>query len=141
MSDDLYQQAITTLAKAATGAGKLEHPDACETVDNPLCGDRVTMDVELTDNRIARLAHDVRGCLLCRAAASAIGSRAPGRTAGEIVQVRAGLQAMLKLCTVDPIDGWPELTAFQPVAAHKSRHDCVLLPFEALIRALDRAAY
>lgn len=140
MSDDLYQQAITALAKAATGAGKLEQPDGRETVDNPLCGDRVTMDVELTDNRIAHLAHEVRGCLLCRAAASVIGTRAPGRTADQIAQARAGLLTILKSGPTDPIDGWPELSAFQPVAAHKSRHDCVLLPFEALIRALDRAA-
>jgi NifU-like protein involved in Fe-S cluster formation len=27
---------------------------------------------------------------------------------------------------------------FAPVHAHKSRHDCVLLPFEALTRALDQ---
>jgi hypothetical protein len=33
---------------------------------------------------------------------------------------------------------WPELAAFVPVHAHKSRHECVLLPFEALIRTLDR---
>jgi nitrogen fixation protein NifU and related proteins len=33
---------------------------------------------------------------------------------------------------------WPELAAFAPVHAHKSRHECVLLPFEALIRALDQ---
>jgi NifU-like protein involved in Fe-S cluster formation len=34
-------------------------------------------------------------------------------------------------------DLWPELAAFTPVHAHKSRHDCVLLPFEALAQALD----
>lgn len=136
MSDDLYQQAITALAKAATGAGELEPRDARETVDNPLCGDRVTMDVRLRDGRIAQLAHEVRGCLLCRAAASAVGTRAPGRSAHEIAQARARLQAMLKSGASGPIEEWPELSAFQPVARHKSRHDCVLLPFDALIRAL-----
>ena len=42
----------------------------------------------------------------------------------------------------DPAAGdglWPELGAFAPVHAHKSRHDCVLLPFEALTEALDQA--
>jgi nitrogen fixation NifU-like protein len=35
---------------------------------------------------------------------------------------------------------WPELAAFAPVHAHKSRHDCVLLPFAALTQALDQLA-
>lgn len=141
MSDDLYHQAITALAKAAIGAGKLEDWDAREIADNPLCGDRVTVDVKLHGRRIAKLAHDVRGCLLCRAAASAIGLRAPGRTSEEIAQTRDALHDMLKVGITDPIDGWPELSAFQPVARYKSRHDCVLLPFEALARALDRAGH
>jgi hypothetical protein len=33
---------------------------------------------------------------------------------------------------------WPGLAAFAPVHAHKSRHECVLQPFEILIRALDQ---
>jgi nitrogen fixation NifU-like protein len=140
MSDDLYQQAITSLAKAATGAGKLDLTDVRETADNPLCGDRVTLDIQMQDKRIARIAHEVRGCLLCRAAASAIGLRAPGRTADDIAQAHASLMAMLKSSVAEPIDGWPELSAFQPVARHKSRHDCVLLPFDALSRALARAS-
>jgi nitrogen fixation protein NifU and related proteins len=34
---------------------------------------------------------------------------------------------------------WPELAAFEPVHRHKSRHDCVLLPFDALTQALEQA--
>ncbi|MGH6944919.1 MAG: Fe-S cluster assembly sulfur transfer protein SufU, partial [Geminicoccaceae bacterium] len=34
---------------------------------------------------------------------------------------------------------WPELAAFAPVHRHKSRHECVLLPFQALCEALDQA--
>ncbi len=34
---------------------------------------------------------------------------------------------------------WPELEAFAPVHRHKSRHDCVLLPFAALTQALAEA--
>jgi nitrogen fixation NifU-like protein len=138
MSDDVYQQAITALAKAAVGAGFLARADARVTLDNPLCGDRVTLEIALDGDRVAGLGHDVRGCLLCRAAASLIGQRAPGHTAGEIAAVQSGLHAMLKEAAGAVAD-WPELAAFQPVARHKSRHDCVLLPFQALTQALDQA--
>ncbi len=46
MSDQLYQERIVALAKAKTGAGKLENPTKTARRDNPLCGDRVILDVQ-----------------------------------------------------------------------------------------------
>ena len=80
MSDQLYQDRIVALAKAKTGAGKLAAPTKSARRDNPLCGDRVTIDVRLDDKgHIAEIAHQVRGCLLCQASASALSSVAVGR--------------------------------------------------------------
>src|SRR6185503_8145315 len=81
---DLYQDRIVAQAKAATRAGRLEAPDATLTRDNPLCGDRITLDIRFDGKRIADLAHRVRGCLLCEAAASAIGAHAVGKTAADV---------------------------------------------------------
>ncbi len=136
MSQDLYQQAIMDHARSAVGGGRLKDPDASVTVDNPLCGDRVTVDVKLVGGRIEGLAHHVRGCALCQAAASVIGARAPGRAADELGTLRQGVAAMLENGAPPP---WPELSAFGPVGAYKSRHECVLLPFEALEEALTAA--
>ena len=80
MRDDLYHQAILDLAREATGHGRLQAPQVSIRVDNPLCGDRVTLDLELQDGRVSALGHQVRGCLLCQAAAAVIGARAPGQT-------------------------------------------------------------
>ena len=138
MPDKLYQQAILNKAREAVGAGTMEDADACATVNNPVCGDRVTMEVRLSDGRIAAVAHKVRGCLLCEAAASVIGANAPGATPKQIDAARAAVTALLKDGTEIPADGWAELSIFQPVTTHKSRHHCVLLPFEALSDALEK---
>ena len=47
MIDQLYQDRIVSLAKAKTGAGKLTAPTKSARRDNPLCGDRVVIDVKL----------------------------------------------------------------------------------------------
>ena len=136
MSDDLYHRAIVDLAKQAAGAARLEAPQASATVDNPLCGDRVTIDLALADGRVRAVGHKVRGCMLCQAAAVAIAARAPGETPAALHQIAGRLDQAIRK---DPagLDGlWPELAAFAPVHRHKSRHDCVLLPFKALLRAL-----
>ena len=138
-AQELYQEAIKALAAAGTGHGRLDAPDARALLDNPLCGDRVEIEVKLSAGRIAALAHRVKGCLLCRAAAAAIGQRATGASAEEIERLAAQLTEMIERLGPPP-EGWPELAAFAPVHGHRSRYGCVLLPFESLLVAL-RASY
>ncbi len=84
-----FQERIVALAKAKTGAGKLAEPTKTARRDNPLCGDRVIVDVKLDgEGRIAAIGHQVRGCLLCQASASALSAVAVGRDAAGIAELR-----------------------------------------------------
>jgi nitrogen fixation NifU-like protein len=140
MSDDLYHARLVALARAADGAGTLPPPALKGEADNPLCGDRVSILLQLDGSRIAALAHKTRGCLLCAAAAAAIGRRAPGLSADEVRAIADRLRVWLKDGAALADDkGWPELADFAPVRTVKTRHDCVLLPFKALLSALDSA--
>lgn len=134
----IYQEAIMALANAAAGHGALAAPDGRAFIDNPLCGDCVEMEVNLAGSRITALAHQVKGCLLCRAAASLIGKRAVGAKPEEVEQISAGVSEMLERQAPPPA-GWQELSAFAPVHGHRSRYDCVRLPFQALLAALRAA--
>ena len=135
MSDQLYQAQIVALAKAKTGAGKLENTTRSARRDNPLCGDRVTIDVRLDgQGRIAEIAHQVRGCLLCQASASALASVAVGRDAAGIAEIRHDAERAVGR---EAGEAREPFAAFAPVAAHKSRQECVLLPLEALKDALS----
>ena len=137
MSDELYQKAIIDLARAAIGHGKLTAPDASVTIDNPLCGDRVSIDLSLRDGKVTELAHRVRGCALCEAAASAIGRHAIGADERHLAAAMDEAAAIIAGRAED--GAWPELAVFRPVREHKSRHRCVMLPFEALLKALAQA--
>ena len=107
-------------------------------MDNPLCGDRVTLDVALgPPDRVARIGHVVRGCLLCEAAAVLIAEQAPRRPTEEMLRAGAEVGAALRDGTPFP---WPELEMFAPVRGVRSRHRCVGLPFEALVAALEVCA-
>lgn len=139
MSEALYQKAILDHARAAVGAGQLADPHGRATVDNPVCGDRVTFEVRLTGDTIEGVAHKVRGCLLCEAAASVIAAKAVGLRTDQIRSVAEAVDRMIRNDGPLPPD-WPELQAFMPVRAVRSRHECVLLPFRAADRALAEAA-
>ena len=87
-----------------------------------------------SDGRIAEIAQQVRGCLLCQASASALASVAVGRDRAGIEAVRHDAEK-----AIGREDGQPDepFAAFAPVKAHKARHECVLLPIEALQDALS----
>jgi nitrogen fixation NifU-like protein len=146
MTDQIYQGEVKALAQAAHGAGHLTDPDGHAVADNPLCGDRAGVDILLAaDGSIAALAHQVRGCLLCQAAASGLAAAAPGLRPAQIVEARLTLERLLR--APEPSTGslalppaFAAFTAFLPVHRYKSRHDCVLLPFRAAEKALETAA-
>ena len=139
-SNDMYQDEIVALAKSKTGAERLEKPDASVTLDNPLCGDRVTLDVTVSDGMITAVGHRVRGCMLCEAASALVARDAIGTDTSAVSGGRDNLEALLKSgASPSEDDVWSTVTAFGPVAEFKSRHECVLLPFEALGKAVEEA--
>ncbi|MCY4452062.1 MAG: iron-sulfur cluster assembly scaffold protein [Immundisolibacterales bacterium] len=141
MADLPYHAAILGAAHRASGKGRLEAPDSTATVDNPLCGDRVTIDIRwdtpVRDANLREIGQVVRGCVLCEAAAALIVEVGTGAAASDLRHASDCIRRMLEEGAPPPPGDWKRAEMFVPVRAHPSRHDCVLLPFQALLEALD----
>ena len=141
VADLPYHAAIMSAAHRSSGKGRLEDPDASATVDNPLCGDRVTIDIRWAgsgrDGHVCEIGQVVRGCVLCEAAAAVIVEVGTGAAAKDIRAAADRVRRMLEDDAPPPSGDWKRAEMFLPVRAHPSRHDCVLLPFQALLAALD----
>ena len=135
MPDSLYHDALMALARAEHAGGRLAAPDRTARVDNPLCGDEVTIDLDLADGRVKAVGHRVRGCVLCEAAASWVGLHAPGCDAPTASTVLGEMRMLMEHGELDSAR-WPDTDVFAPVHRVKSRWRCVLLPLEALEQAL-----
>jgi nitrogen fixation protein NifU and related proteins len=133
MTQDIYDAAIVAEARAAIGKGRLAEPTVSLRCDNPLCGDRITLDLAVSDGRVAAVAHETRGCLLTRAAASVLARHLAERPVVDLGSMASAAEQMLATGEAPP--GWEDLGMFAPVRAVKSRHECVLLPFKALAEA------
>ena len=134
MTDDpLYRREILRLAADAAGAGHLPAPDAIGTAHNPACGDQVRVELAMTEGQVTALAHTTQACVLTQASAALLAGAAPGQTAGQLAALADEVRAFLK--------GGPApegYGVFDGVATHPGRHACVLLPFEAVLNALQQ---
>ncbi len=68
--DDFAQANILDHYKHPRNQGVLEHPTVTREELNPLCGDRVRLDLLIEDGVIADLRFSGRGCTISQASAS-----------------------------------------------------------------------
>ncbi len=140
MIDQLYQKAILKHAATARASGVLGEADLKLTVHNPLCGDRITVYVNLEEGKVSGFSHVTKACVLCQASASILGQCSIGETEQSLQVIHDDLRQNLEEDGLEhkiwPDDKWSALNIFQPVSSHKNRFTCVTLPFESLIKAL-----
>ena len=85
--DDMYQENILDHAKHPRNFGTLEHPTHSREEHNPLCGDRLRLDLLVRDGVIADVRFTGRGCAISQAAASMLTEELVGKTVDEAKQV------------------------------------------------------
>jgi len=141
MTEPLYNSQILRLAASVPFAERLHQPQATVTKVSPICGSRVTVDLDLDSaGRIGRFGQEVRACALGQAAASLLGNSVIGRNAAELATARDGLAAFLRGTAETPGD-WPGLDIFAPARPHKARHASILLAFDAATEAAAQARH
>ena len=137
----LYNEAILALAAGLKEDDLLDRPDATARVDSPLCGSRIRVDITLdADGRIAEYGQQVRACALGRSSAAIMKAHAVGRSRAELVEIHDRVEAMLKRGGDPPGGDWADLAVLRPAKAHKSRHASILLPFKAVVKAIEGVA-
>jgi len=134
MSDLPYSTAVLRLAAEANGAGRLAPPRSSHTENNPVCGDRVTVDVRMVGTLVEAIAHDTKACVLTQASASLLGATLAGHTTAELAVGRHAVAAML-LGGPPPDGEFAKFSVLADVARHPARHRCVLLPLDAALKA------
>jgi len=136
--DELYQATIVDHDRAPRHAGALADATHTATVDNPLCGDVVTVQARVVDGVVRDIAFDGRGCALSRAAASIMCTMVRDRDPESVRRLTAAFEQLVQSAPDAAIpDDLGELRAFSGVRRFRSRRVCALLPFRALMQALE----
>jgi len=86
---DMYRQQILDHYQNPRNYGTLEDPDFSHTGENPMCGDTLTLDVDLGDDgeSIEHVAFRGEGCAISQASASMLTERLRGSTLEELADL------------------------------------------------------
>jgi nitrogen fixation protein NifU and related proteins len=82
---DLYREQILDHYRNPHNHGELEPNDATFEDTNPLCGDRIRIDLRIQDSVVADIAFSGRGCAISQASASILTDLVKGETLDEIM--------------------------------------------------------
>ena len=140
MSDlrELYQEVILDHNRRPRNFRRLDCANrSCEGF-NPLCGDRLTLFLEMEGDRIKEVTFEGTGCAISRASASLMTDALKGKT---LAEVDALFERFHQLVTSDPeaapdISGLGKLAVFAGVREHPSRIKCATLSWHTLRAAV-----
>ncbi|MCE7868762.1 SUF system NifU family Fe-S cluster assembly protein [bacterium CPR1] len=141
ISDDLYREIILEHYAHPRCKGKLEAPTFRQDGVNPTCGDAVTVELDVKDNRVVRAAFEGVGCSISLASASMLTSLIEGKTLDEVRELAATFKKrMLNRNDAEPCpEQLGELEALDGVRQYPVRVKCALLAWNTLLGALEEA--
>ncbi|HVG89270.1 MAG: Fe-S cluster assembly sulfur transfer protein SufU [Gaiellales bacterium] len=87
MMDDFYRENILDHYKNPRNAGHLEAPTATAEGVNPLCGDELSIELQVDDGVVTDVRYNGRGCAISQAAASMLSDTIKGRRVDELAGV------------------------------------------------------
>lgn len=136
----LYQELIRQHASHPRHRGALDEADVAVTVENPACGDEITLQLGMRDGVIQAARFQGTGCAISQASASMMADRLQGATLREAAMLAERFAAFLRGDPAAGEDGaLGDLRALGGVARYPVRVRCALLAWEALRRAAEEA--
>ncbi len=143
MSDykSLYQEVILDHNKKPRNYGKIADASHHAEGHNPLCGDHISVSLNLGDNHVNAIAFQGESCAICKASASMMTSAVKGKTR---LDAEILIQEFLAMATgkldLDRPNHIGRLAVFAGVCDLPTRVKCAILPWHTLYAAFNSVA-
>ena len=135
MIDELYQEVILDHSKSPRNFGVLDQYTCTAEGKNPMCGDQLTVYVDIKDGVVSDVSYRARGCAISVASASIMSSIIKDKT---IEEVHILFDKFQKLCTghdVEDDDDIERLRVLSGVSKFPTRVKCATMSWHAVREA------
>lgn len=136
---ELYQQVILDHNKKPRNFRKLEQANHSAEGYNPLCGDHLTIYIDLEDNSVKEIAFEGSGCAISKAAASMMTQAVKGKSRQQAEELFSEFHSMVtgELDEENDENKLGNLRIFAGVREFPVRVKCATLPWHTLHAALN----
>lgn len=134
--NELYMEVILDHNKNPRNKGVIEDHTNHADGHNPLCGDKISLDLIIKDNIVEDIKFTGSGCAISTASSSLLTEYIIGKKTSEI---RHLFEEFHDLVTVEESksEGLGKLSVFEGVKKYPARVKCATLAWHTLIAAID----
>lgn len=138
---DLYRDVIVDHNRSPRNFGKLDPADRMAEGFNPLCGDALTVYLDMDGDNVSQARFEGQGCAISVASASLMTEALKGLTEAQARELFEKVHSMLtEDGACDNLDSLGKLAVLQGVRAFPARVKCASLCWHTVMAALERQA-
>jgi nitrogen fixation NifU-like protein len=128
-----YKEIILDHYQRPRNRDKIEGAHIEEHLNNPLCGDEVTVYAKLRDGKVERVSFTGRGCSISQASASMLTEHLEGKSREGAAAL---IETFLEMMRTEENPEMGELAALKGIVQAPNRIRCVTIAWDAFKRGL-----
>ena len=127
---------IIKIASDTSNYGIKKNSDLVATSKNRICGDKITIEIEVINNKIQKMSYETESCIFCQASASLL-SKIIKKS--NIESVKNDVNEISMSYKSKKITLKKKYKPFRKLfqQKYKERYECILLPFNTLLKVVN----
>lgn len=135
--DDLYRRVIMDHYKNPRNRGQLEDGAISVDLNNPSCGDKISLQMQVEDGIVQSARFTGEGCSISMSSASMMTEAIKGKTFAEAVEMAERFSSMMK-GEPNEFDEYEDIEALSGVSKFPARIKCATLAWNALRKGIEQ---
>ena len=136
-TDELYQEILLQHSRRPRNHGPLENPTHRAEGHNALCGDELSVELRIVDDKLEAVRFQASACAICTASGSLMTGAVTGLKTDEATALAGDFRKLATTGEVAPaIESLTALRALGAVHRFPQRVKCAMLAWETLNAAI-----
>lgn len=138
--NDIYTELILEQSRNKRNRRKLENPTHEELGHNPSCGDEITLQLRVADNKIEDMSYTGQGCAISQASTSIMIDTVKELTLDEALLLCNKFIAMVKgeVADENELEDLGDAVVFENIQNLPARVKCAVLPWYTLKNIIEK---
>lgn len=138
--ENLYRQVIMDHYKNPRNKGLVQDPSYKTVhIKNPSCGDDITIQSKIIDNKVVDIKQEGTGCSICCSSASVMSETLVGKTKEEALEIAENYLNMLSNKDYDETIDLEEAIVYQGVRKFPARIKCASIAWKAFEGTIEES--